>query len=68
MIVSRRRLTGILAGALISITLNSLMFKAIGPLEVWIEAHIHSLPALARFIKQDDPLASGKGKDCILSS
>ena len=44
----------ILAGALISITLNSLMFKAIKPIEAWIK----SQPALTRLIKQgDDPLA-----------
>jgi CPA2 family monovalent cation:H+ antiporter-2 len=47
----------ILAGALISITLNSLMFKAIAPVERWIEAHIALPPALARRIaRREDPL------------
>ncbi|MFA6262793.1 MAG: YbaL family putative K(+) efflux transporter [Bacteroidia bacterium] len=39
----------ILAGALISISLNALLFKAIGPLEAW--------PALRRFEAGDDPLS-----------
>lgn len=44
----------ILAGALISITLNSLLFRAIAPIEAWVL----SKPLLARFIKHaDDPLA-----------
>jgi len=44
----------ILAGALISITLNSFAFRAIAPVEAWIL----SIPPLARFVKNaDDPLA-----------
>ncbi|MGO9672857.1 MAG: cation:proton antiporter [Methylocella sp.] len=44
----------ILAGALISITLNSLAFRAVAP----IEAFILSKPLLARLVKHpDDPLA-----------
>ena len=44
----------ILAGALISITLNSFAFQAIAPIEAWLL----SIPPLARFVKNaDDPLA-----------
>jgi CPA2 family monovalent cation:H+ antiporter-2 len=44
----------ILAGALISITLNSFTFQAIAPIEAWLL----SIPPLARFVKNsDDPLA-----------
>jgi monovalent cation:H+ antiporter-2, CPA2 family len=44
----------ILAGALISITLNSLVFKAIEPIQVWIRAR-SKLANL--FERNDDPLA-----------
>jgi CPA2 family monovalent cation:H+ antiporter-2 len=48
----------ILAGALISITLNSLMFRAVGPVQAWIEERIELRPALARRIaRREDPLA-----------
>jgi CPA2 family monovalent cation:H+ antiporter-2 len=47
----------ILAGALISITLNSLVFRAIEPLQAWIEARIRLQPALARMARREDPLA-----------
>jgi monovalent cation:H+ antiporter-2, CPA2 family len=44
----------ILAGALVSIALNPLMFKAVAPLEAWIRAR----PRLARALeRQGDPLA-----------
>jgi CPA2 family monovalent cation:H+ antiporter-2 len=44
----------ILAGALISITLNSLLFRALEPLQEWIK----SGSALARLVeRKDDPLA-----------
>jgi len=44
----------ILAGALISITLNSLVFRAIAPIEAWVL----SKRLLARLVKHpDDPLA-----------
>lgn len=45
----------ILAGALLSIALNSLLFAAIAPLQDWLRTH----SALARRLEQrDDPLAS----------
>jgi len=45
----------ILAGALISIAANSLLFTAIEPLLAWSRAHS---PALRRFEQRDDPLSA----------
>lgn len=45
----------VLAGALISIALNPLMFKAIAPLLAWAQAHS---PALRRFEEREDPLSA----------
>jgi CPA2 family monovalent cation:H+ antiporter-2 len=44
----------VLAGALVSIALNPLMFKALGPIETWIRSHPRITRALER---QGDPLA-----------
>jgi CPA2 family monovalent cation:H+ antiporter-2 len=52
-LLSREGQSLILAGALISIAINSLLFKAIIPLEIWIRAHISPSSRLGR---QADPL------------
>ncbi len=52
-LLSREGQSLILAGALISIAINPLLFKAIMPLEIWIRAHFSPSSRLGR---QADPL------------